>query len=133
MAPFVRIGQNSDILKKAATAKDFSAYSKIFIKMLGSVYKNLELDRSGQQDGLAYQAFRFGTKSELNWPTDWSDYLKDVVFVRHSEALRTIRIVRFYERNTLIVVKPDRLRHWIGSTAIRDADETLTDLQDQGY
>jgi hypothetical protein len=40
---------------------------------------------------------------------------------------------RFYERNTIILVKPDRLRYWISSAAMRDADETLVDLQRQGY
>jgi hypothetical protein len=44
-----------------------------------------------------------------------------------------VRVVRFYERNVIIIVKPDRLRYWIRSTAIRDADETLVDLQKQGF
>jgi hypothetical protein len=42
-------------------------------------------------------------------------------------------VIRFYDENTLIIVKPDRLRHWIPSTAIRDADETLVELQQQGF
>jgi len=42
-------------------------------------------------------------------------------------------VLRFYEANTILIVKPDRLRYWIRSAAIRDADETLTDLRSQGY
>jgi hypothetical protein len=44
-----------------------------------------------------------------------------------------VRVLRFYEANTILIVKPDRLRYWIRSTAIRDADETLADLHEQGY
>ena len=101
--------------------------------MLGSVYSNLRASESGLLDGLAYQAFCFGEKSDLGWTSDWSGPLQEIVYREHGDALRTVRILRFYERNTIIMVKPDRLRYWISSTAIRDADETLVDLQRQGY
>ena len=63
----------------------------------------------------------------------WSGKLREIVYVTHGDALRTVRMLRFYERNTIVMVKPDRLRYWISSTAIRDADETLVDLRRQGY
>jgi hypothetical protein len=53
--------------------------------------------------------------------------------LQHGDALRTVRVLRFYESNTIVIVKPDRLRYWIASTAVRDADETLVDLRTQGY
>jgi hypothetical protein len=42
-------------------------------------------------------------------------------------------VLRYYDQNVVLVVKPDRLRYWIRSTAIRDADETLLDLKKQGF
>jgi hypothetical protein len=101
--------------------------------MLGSVYSNLRASEFGLLDGLAFQAFCFGKESDLDWPSDWSGQLREVIYREHGDALRTVRILRFYEGNTIIMVKPDRLRYWIPSTAIRDADETLVDLQRQGY
>jgi hypothetical protein len=101
--------------------------------MLGSVYTNLRVSESGFLDGLAFQAFCFGETTDLTWPADWSKQLQEIIYQDHGDALRTVRILRFYERNTIILVKPDRLRYWIPSTAIRDADETLVDLQRQGY
>jgi hypothetical protein len=130
---FVRLGQNSALLRERADAAQLESYAGIFLKLLGSVYTNLRESSSGFLDGLAFQAFCFGEASTLPWGRDWSATLRDVVYRDHSEALRTVRILRFYERNTIILVKPDRLRYWIASTAIRDADETLTDLQEQGY
>ena len=38
-----------------------------------------------------------------------------------------------YDANVILIVKPDRLRYWIRSVAIRDADETLHDLRRQGF
>jgi hypothetical protein len=133
MADYVRLGQNSDLLKTQAGPGEFLRYAEIFCSLLGSVYENIMPIRSGIFGGLAYQAFCFGDNATLDWPGDWAETLQDLVFAKHGDALRTVRILRFYEGNTIIVVKPDRLRYWIPSTAIRDADETLVDLQRQGY
>jgi hypothetical protein len=133
LAEFVRRGQNSKLLRQTVAVKELDQYAQVFIRLLGSIYKNLRPAKSGISNGLAYQAFCFGEKSDLDWPDDWSEHLKEVVFVQHQEALQTARVVRFYEQNTIVIIKPDRLRHWIKSTAIRDADETLIDLQEQGF
>ena len=130
---FIRLGQNSTLLRDRVDLARLATYRGIFIKLLGSVYTNLRESRSGLLDGLAFQSFCFGDESTLKWGYDWNARLREVVYRERGEALRTVRIVRFYERNTIIIVKPDRLRYWIPSTAIRDADETLTDLQRQGY
>jgi predicted Rdx family selenoprotein len=130
---FVRLGQKSALLRDRADSERLESYCAIFLKLLGSVYKNLRESQSGFLDGLAFQAFCFGEESKLQWGEEWATSLREVVYREHGEALRTVRILRFYERNTIIIVKPDRLRYWIPSTAIRDADETLTDLQRQGY
>jgi hypothetical protein len=130
---FIRLGQNSRLLREQVTNEYLRGFSDVFVKMLGSVYTNLRVSESGFLDGLAFQAFCFGNKSDLDWPSDWSDQLQKIIYHDHGDALRTVRILRFYERNTIILVKPDRLRYWIPSTAIRDADETLVDLQRQGY
>ena len=132
-ADFVRLGQNSRLFKEQVTAEFLQVFSEVFVRALGSVYANLQPSGSGLLDGLAYQAFCFGPNSNLDWPGDWGGQLREIMYRDHGDALRTVRILRFYEGNTIIMVKPDRLRYWIPSTAIRDADETLLDLQGQGY
>jgi hypothetical protein len=130
---FVRLGQNSRLLRERVTDVELKRYAQIFVEMLGSVYRNLREANSGLFDGLAFQTFCFGQEPQLDWPLDWGARLREIVYVNQGEALRTVRVLRFYERNTIVIVKPDRLRYWIPSTAIRDADETLVDLQKQGY
>jgi hypothetical protein len=130
-APLIRVGQESDALSKQAHTQELISYSDTFIKLLGSVYPTLRAGTGGLADGMAYQSFIFGKECNLDWGDDWAERLRTIVFKQNSDTLQTRRILRFYEGNTLIIVKPDRLRHWIRSTAIRDADETLVDLLEQ--
>ena len=132
ISKLIQVGQNAPVLNQAVNESALGNYAYLFTKLLGSVYHNLRPGKSAHFDGLAYQAFYFGERCDLDWPNDWSDKLTSVVHKSNS-ALHTSRVIRFYEENTLIIVKPDRLRHWIPSTAIRDADETLVELQEQGF
>jgi hypothetical protein len=133
MASFIRTGQNSLLLKNAAQSDDFRSYGQVLVKLLSSVYGNLRPGKFGNCNGLAYHAFYFGENSDLDWPDDWSEKLENVVFGKHLSTVQTARVIRYYDQNTLVIIKPDRLRHWIRSTAIRDADETLIDLHEQGF
>lgn len=132
-AEFVRLGQNSKLLQDSATPENLEEYAGTFVDMLGTVYKNLQPLSPILFDGIACQPFCFGKRPELDWSGDWSGPLRKLIYEQEGEALRTVRVLRFYDRNVMLVVKPDRLRYWIRSTAIRDADETLADLQQQGY
>ncbi len=135
MSKYIRLGQNSDLLKKSTDKKILSQYSSFFIKMLGSIYKNLKASDHIFLNGLICQPFYFGEKPELDWLNENAEEgLEKLIYsTDRYERLRTIRVVRFYDKNVFIIIKPNRLRYWIRSTAIRDADETLDDLYSQGY
>ena len=134
MAEYIRLGQNSKLLTKAAKDNELREYSNTFIKMLGSIYENLKAREPIFLNGLICQPFYFGDNPELEWlDGNTEEELEKLIYSTEHERLRTIRVVRFYEKNVLLIVKPDRLRYWIRSTAIWDADETLTDLYHQGF
>ena len=134
MGEYIRLGQNSKLLKKEATEDDMKAYSAIFCRMLGSIYENLQTHKPIFINGLICQPFHFGGDSDIDWlKEDAEKALHSLVYEQIHEQLRTVRIVRFYKDNVMLIIKPDRLRYWIRSTAIRDADETLADLRKQGY
>ena len=134
MAKYIRLGQNSKLLQKAAGKKDLNHYSDMFIKMLGSVYDNLKASNPVFLNSLICQPFYFGDNPELSWLNSNAEAeLKKIIYSENHARLRTVRLLRFYGKNVLLIIKPDRLRYWIRSTAIRDADETLMDLYQQGY
>lgn len=135
VADYVRLGQNSKLLGISADTKKMEEYSEIFIKMLGSVYDNLHAAKPIFLNGLICQPFYFGKCPNLEWIAKQNE--EELQKLIHDDdsypAVRTIRVLRYYSENVLLLVKPDRLRYWIPSIAIRDADETLIDLYHQGY
>ena len=52
---------------------------------------------------------------------------------QRGSALHVTRIARIYDDRFIFLLKPNRLRYWLGSVALRDADETLSDLRAQGF
>lgn len=134
MTEYVRLGQNSRLLKSATDTGTLHEYTTLFIRMLGSVYDNLSAYTPIFLTGLICQPFYFGDRPNLSWLGNKSTLeLHKLIYYQNNDHLRTIRVVRLYLDNVLIVIKPDRLRYWIRSTAIRDADDTLVDLRQQGY
>ncbi|MBW7989566.1 MAG: N-6 DNA methylase [Planctomycetes bacterium] len=134
MADYVRLGQKSDLLRKKADRNDLKSYSSMFCQMLGSIYNNLLASDPIFLNGLTCQPFYFGDPPNQSWLNcDSEDELRKLIYYKNHEHLRTVRIFRLYDENVILIVKPDRLRYWIRSTAIRDADETLIDLRNQGY
>jgi hypothetical protein len=134
IAPYVRLGQQSDLLRRAADAGVLREYASLFCRLLGSLYDNLRAGDPVFFDGLTCQPFFFGAEPAIEWlGPDCAEQLADLVLDQTLPTLRTVRVVRFYHENVIFIVKPDRLRYWIRSTAIWDADDTLTELRQQGY
>ncbi len=102
--------------------------------LLGTVYSNIQAAEPTFLSGMIVQPFFFGDEPLVEWlGPDCEEHLASLLHDDTLESLRTIRVVRLYHENVLFIIKPDRLRYWIRSTAIRDADDTLIDLQKQGY
>lgn len=134
MVPYIRLGQQSDILKKSADVAAMGEYASLYCRLLGSLYNNLRPSDPVFLNGLTCQPFFFGDAPAVEWlGPDCEEQLTQLVFEHTLPSLRTVRVVRFYHENVIFVIKPDRLRYWIRSTAIRDADDTLTELRQQGY
>ncbi len=110
MADFVRLGQDSDLLKKAASEDDLREYSSLYVRMLGSLYRNLQAADAVRLNGLIAQPFYFGDTPDVSWlGTDCEDALHRLIYDQSRESLRTVRVVRYYDGNVILIVKPDRL------------------------
>jgi len=134
MARYIRLGQQSDLLRRNADANVLSEYASLYCRLLGSLYDNLRPSEPVFLNGLICQPFFFGDEPAIEWlGPDCEEHLTSLVFEESFSTLRTVRVVRFYHENVVFIIKPDRLRYWIRSTAIRDADDTLTELRQQGY
>ena len=80
------------------------------------------------------QAFAFG-KGKVDWSgaDELRGKLDALLHEQQGTTLHVTRIARIYDGSFIFLLKPDRLRYWLRSVALRDADETLSDLRAQGF
>lgn len=131
MNDYARLGQKSKALQEKPTSKNLDTFTNTYISSMKNIYPQLNHCGAGTQNGLRYQAFSFTSNHDFTWGTDnWAETLYKIIYSSQGNvnSFSSIRVLRYYEDNLLILVKPDVLRYWLGSVAIRDADDTLADI-----
>lgn len=134
VADFKRTGECAAVQQPPndAQLKQFGAY---FCRVLGSVYTTLHAATPIRMTrGICYP-FYFGETPSAHIESDDAGTI-DLDALLNAEvgpSLRSQRILRVFQGNMLFLVKPARLRYWLRSIAIRDADEIFVDLQKRGY
>jgi hypothetical protein len=131
----IRLGEDSDAMKKPGVPA-LPLFNDVFTARINAVYKKNKLCALAPQawPGVVCQPYIFG-KGDVEW--NGAEELKDKLNNLLKEKKGNInitRIARLYDGNTgIFLLKPDRLRYWLRSVALRDADETLADLVEQGF
>lgn len=146
---FIRLGSGSELALASAcshlanledTGDDeyveqalaIEEFSEVFIGQVNAFYPRNPLRGLGYADlgGVLCQAFAFGA-GEI----DWSDVgklkgrLNNLLQEDSGSSLTVTRIARIYDEQFIFLLKPDRLRYWLPSTALIDSDEVLADLR----
>lgn len=131
----IRLGEDA----KAMAASGHSAlcdFTRIFATQVNAVYKKnpLRVLEAQSWPGVICQPFVFGDGA-VDWTgkDELKDKLNSLLRDRQGAALEVTRIARIYDGSFMFLLKPDRLRYWLRSVALRDADETLADLRMQGF
>ncbi len=131
----IRLGGDSLAMKAGgyAVLPDFVS---VFTRQINAVYKSERLRALAprQWPGIICHPFVFG-KGTVEWGGD--DELKDrldaLLREHYGTTMRVTRVARIYDGRFIFLLKPDRLRYWLGSVALRDADEVMADLRMQGF
>ena len=131
----IRLGEKS-VAARSTLTNDLEEFNHVFIDSVNTVYKkNLlrPLDAL-TWSGMVCQPYMFG-KGELDWDGDeeLQDKLNSLLVEERGAGLQVTRIARIYDGNCIYLLKPNSLRYWLRSVALRDADETLADLWNQGF
>ena len=133
-AEFRKEGEKSTILK-AATDKDLEAFGMYYCRILNSVYKNFKSLKPVLGKEFIVYPFVLGQNPEIEIPDSIEGIestLKKLIDHKIGYNLWVKRILRFYQKNVILLYKPNQKRYWLKSVAIRDADETFMDLFNQG-
>lgn len=131
----VRLGEDSDAMKRSGHAA-LSDFTSVFIGQINTIYRKKPLQALEAQTwpGVICQPFVFG-KGTVDWSgaEELKDKLDALFHKQQGTTLHITRIARIYDGSFVFLLKPDRLRYWLRSVALRDADETLADLRAQGF
>jgi hypothetical protein len=131
----VRLGHDSMAMREPATSA-LPAFNDVFTSRISGVYtKNrLRALESHTWQGVICQPYVFGS-GKIDWSgaDELEGKIEALLRERRGGGLKVTRIARLYDGACMYLLKPDRLRYWLRSVALRDADETLADLAEQGF
>jgi hypothetical protein len=132
---FVRKGSESKLLMEEV-GEDLADFAAIFCKQINAIYKDnpviaLEPRR---WPGIVCLPFVFG-RGAVEWDGDGDlrGRLDALLRQQKGSSLAVTRIARIYEGRFIFLLKPNRLRYWLRSIALRDSDDVLADLRAQGF
>nr|VFK17984.1 MAG: N-6 DNA Methylase [Candidatus Kentron sp. LPFa] len=130
----IRLGEGSAAMQESGVPA-LLQFNEIYTGRISAIYKEKPLRALDAQTwpGVICQPFIFG-EGEVDW--EGADELRgklDKLLREKKESLAITRIARIYDGPCIYLVKPDRLRYWLRSVALRDADETLADLWYWGF
>jgi hypothetical protein len=129
---FVRLGQKSAMLR-GCTDAELVSFCEVYTRQVNAFYQGLRPLAAQRWPGTLCQPFVFGA-AELDWSgaEGLRGRLARLLEERHQGALLVRRVARIFDGRFIFLLKPDRLRYWLRSAALRDADETLAELRAQG-
>ena len=129
---FVRLGEKSAMLRPCGDA-ELAGFCEVYARQVHAVYRGLRPLPAYRWPGAVCQPFVFGAGA-----VDWAgaealrERLGRLLADRRGETLHVHRVARIFDGAFVFLLKPDRLRYWLRSAALRDADETLAELHGQG-
>jgi hypothetical protein len=131
----IRFGDGSEAMKESGQSA-LSAFTSVFVRQINAIYDKNQIRalKSQAWPGVVCQPFAFGA-GKIDWSgaDELKGKLDTLLHEQQGVTLHVTRIARIYDGSFVFLLKPDRLRYWLRSVALRDADETLSDLRAQGF
>ncbi len=137
-----RVAENN--LNQPATQDDLGSYAKLLCGELNSIYEtsadSWQIGEIQFSSAFVMCQIGFGSKGKLSGGIRLQSQEADLDWISNSLKNRVAifnRVTRYYDHmggfDCVWLVKPKSKRYWLGSVALRDADETFQDFKSQGY
>lgn len=132
------------IFHKRVTEPQLKSYGITFCNTLNEIYgqgnKNWQLGSIFQNENYTIVQFGFGTSNELEYR--FGKIADDSISSLIENSLSNSgviykRVIRIYEHingyDCVFFIKPNTLRYWLDSIAVKDTDDTFIDLKNAGF
>lgn len=141
---FLRHGENSKSVKSIPSQEIYSFitnYGSEFSQTLNTIYaqqnQKFRLDKIISLYDNSFIGAIFKYDEHISPPVFNDninvDNIQNIVSNQISSSLAATRIIKIYEENTIIFIKPNQYRYWLSHIAYRDADKCMIDLSKAGY
>ena len=125
---------------KNASEEELKQFGEVFTKALNSIYEqsNKSFYLKKIYDWREYCMTEFGYGEKANFEgiekgSEIDEEIKSLVEAKYGESIYLIKVVKIYQKNKVLLLKPKSLRFWLRSIALKDADEVFSDLIKAGY
>ncbi len=122
--------------------KQLENFGITFCEVLNPIYakngKSWQYGKFYQTQSFTIYQFGYGKDAGLTFqmPDDLDDILIPLIYNSFNRGAIFTRVCRFYKHingyDCVFLMKPNALRYWLNSIALRDADETFMDLKEAG-
>lgn len=127
---------NQNLYSKIVSIKELNEFANIFCKILNSVYQNQNMSfqvykilYSGNYSAIHFEYSEKNITTIEEHITDLEQYIQETIPQSNAnlQSAHIQKIMKVYGKDSIILVKPNQLRYWFTSIALRDADDTFAD------
>ncbi len=139
--PSWHLGENAFINKNDVSVNELKEFADIFNQSFNSIYKK---ENKEQKLGVIYEGETFFAlefeysesqifEPELINKEKADEQIQALIENQYGRITIINRILRIYTPNKITLFKPKKLRFWLKSIALRDADDVFDDMINAGY
>lgn len=136
------LGKDTNVKSlKAATESELINFGSTFCKVLNSLFetktKEYSLTKIYNTKSFVCTVFHYNKKNNTNKliisDKELEKQIAQLIYQKMGSSYRINRVVKLYDDDFIYLLKPNKLRYWLRSVALIDADQTISDLYNAGY
>jgi len=131
-------GEKAKINTKQATKFDIEQFGEVFCNSLNPIYQKDEKKFKPLTpiQTLSYTCFPF-VYGDDDFTPEISSKIQDgdlsELMENQQESVHHRRVLRLYQKDIVFLVKPNSLKYWLKSIALRDASDVMNDFIKSGF
>ena len=136
MLNYIKNNNKNIPVLKDVTDEQLDEFQSVYCELLNSTYDDFKPLNSFETESFIGCSFYFKDKPKtilIENSEELDENLFSIINNKVGQNVNIKRILRFYDKNIIYIIKPKQYRFWLKSIAVRDADETFSDLVRMGY